>query len=201
LAGLVVVVVIVAVAFGSKTDSAFAFWEGGVVVTSWFCVGAFAFSGLLAVDSPAGPATLELSGPAATSALRPSSIPFSVSVAAFIRPFFKLRSTCPKSRSGSITFRTRDLSSFVSGKPVSVVRSQIFVSWIEISVFDIWGLDGDGDGVVGCGEAVKSVMVKMPPDEGIRETSPRVVEKVWRSSWAYYSVCERLDVERDARAC
>jgi hypothetical protein len=48
-------------------------------------------------------------------------------------PFFRLRSTCPKSRFGSITFRTRDLSSFVSGKPPSRLRSQRSVSWTLMS--------------------------------------------------------------------
>jgi hypothetical protein len=39
-------------------------------------------------------------------------------------------------------------------------------------------------------------MVKMPPVAGIRETSPRVVEKVERSSCAYWDMDEMSEKMR-----
>ena len=41
-----------------------------------------------------------------------------------ILDFFSARSVCPRSRLGSMMLRTRFLSSFVSGKPPSALRSQ-----------------------------------------------------------------------------
>lgn len=54
-------------------------------------------------------------------------------------------------------------------------------------------VDSDSDADAGAeveveadAEAVNSVISNTPPELGTRDTSPRLVEKVWRSSWAYW---------------
>ncbi|KUI60104.1 hypothetical protein VP1G_11169 [Cytospora mali] len=78
-------------------------------------------------------------------------------------------STWPRSRPGSITSLTRRFSSLVSGKPPSVLRSQRVRAWVVEFVGEEW----------------KISTMKVPPVLGCRATSPREVENVERSSWAY----------------
>jgi hypothetical protein len=67
----------------------------------------------------------------------------------------------------------------VSGKPPSVLRSQIGEDWITgLVVAAVVVAEGGG------GERWVMSILKTPPVEGWREISPREVEKVWRSSWA-----------------
>ena len=72
-----------------------------------------------------------------------------------------------------MTSLTRRLSSFVSGKPPSVLRSQRVVDWREAVEEE----DDDGG-------RWWIVTMKVPPVEGWRATSPRERENVERSSWA-----------------
>jgi hypothetical protein len=106
-----------------------------------------------------------------------------------------LRSICPISLPGSITFRTRFFSSFVSGNPPSVLRSQRRVSVGSVEVEGERRVDSDGsERRVDSDEVEKRVdsdevewrmvTVKIPPVTGTRAMPPRVVEKVWRSSCA-----------------
>jgi len=94
-----------------------------------------------------------------------------------------VRSTCPRSRPGSMTLRTRRLSSAVSGKPPSTLRSQR--TWLEVVVVPAWGGGGGAEWVIST--------TKTPPVEGWRATSPREVEKVDSSSWAnlIFICCQR----------
>ncbi len=78
------------------------------------------------------------------------------------------RSMWPRDRDGSIISRTRAFSCFTSGNPPSVFRSQRIDSLAVKSAAEAWRI----------------VTVKTPPVLGMRHTSPRVVEKVERSSWA-----------------
>ena len=73
----------------------------------------------------------------------------------------------------SVGWRFSTFSSLVSGNPPSDFLSHNVCD----STFDA---SGDGDDLV-----VSNVMVKTPPVEGLRATSPREVENVWRSSCAY----------------
>lgn len=85
-----------------------------------------------------------------------------------------------------MTSLTRRLSSFVSGKPPSVLRSQRVVDWTDAGVVD-------EEFEVKDGERWWIVTMKVPPVEGWRATSPRERENVERSSWAncegYVSRC------------
>lgn len=106
--------------------------------------------------------------------------PALVVVAAAATGFGWFLSTCPRSRPGSMTSLTRRFSSFVSGKPPSALRSQRVQAWTV--------LPGDEDVAV-AGEECKISTVNVPPVEGWRATSPRDVENVDRSSWAYCAGC------------
>lgn len=75
-----------------------------------------------------------------------------------------------------MTSLTRRLSSFVSGKPPSVLRSHRVVDWTDAGEVD--------EEVEVDGERWWIVTMKVPPVEGWRATSPRERENVERSSWA-----------------
>ena len=120
-------------------------------------------------------------------------------------PFFKLRSTCPKSLPGATTFLTLDFNSFVSGNPPSIFRSHSNVSCTTTTSFVRPDSDEIPPGSIAVvfelagPDAWSSVMVNVPPAEGTRATSPSVVEKVWRSSWAYFcgeSVRGKVNMKR-----
>ena len=119
-----------------------------------------------------------------------ASVPFvslSVVLSSFPAATSVFLSTCPKSLPGSTQSLTLLFSSLVSGNPPSVFRSH--------SVFT-------------CGCSAPSLlslarywisMRNRPPVAGIRLTSPSVVEKVERSSWAYLSnIRRRLGIDHCA---
>jgi hypothetical protein len=76
--------------------------------------------------------------------------------------------------------RTRFLSSFVSGKPPSVLRSHSSVSTGSVE---------DGMFVFASDGRCRMVMVKMPPVTGTRLIEPMVVLNVCRSSCANWGGC------------
>lgn len=85
-----------------------------------------------------------------------------------------------------MTSLTRRLSSFVSGKPPSVLRSHRVVDWTD------GGDDEELDEEEDAGERWWMVTMKVPPVEGWRATSPRERENVERSSWA--NCCELVSL-------
>lgn len=92
--------------------------------------------------------------------------------------FFNRRSICPISLLGSMILRTRFFSSFVSGNPPSVLRSQRRV-FVGAGFADV--VDGSE---AAASLAWRMVIVNIPPVTGTRLMLPMLVLKVWRSSWA-----------------
>lgn len=81
------------------------------------------------------------------------------------------RSTCPRSRPGSMTFRTRRFSSFVSGNPPSALRSHNRCT-------------PDSPEAAAASAVSVMVTVKTPPVAGCKATSPSAGPNVDKSSWA-----------------
>ena len=100
----------------------------------------------------------------------------SSAVAGSALPFFRLLSMWPRSRSGSMMFRTRFFNSFVSGKPPSVLRSQMIVS-VGLRVVSV----DDTAGLVVFAELLAACVIvtqKFPPVTGTKAISPMPVLNV-----------------------
>jgi hypothetical protein len=106
------------------------------------------------------------------------------------------RSTWPRSRPGSMTSRTRRLSSLVSGKPPSILRSQSVRASREggAAVVDDDAVSEAEEEDDGCCAWYSMVTTNVPPVLGWRATSPSAAEKVDSSSWANYLVCRLVSL-------